>query len=160
MSPFSLVTAARGVSCAGPACEVMPWCPPFSLYQLSQAAASIDNRVPTPGSAASADVNAQQLGHDTPVQEVKLEVKAGKAEPECGEAPVEPRPEVPLSAPANEEGWPPFLTRECAGMALLGGTAGEMACCLFCFSWRRPHKGPYKPKKKPVAWKSSRSQWK
>nr|XP_056722144.1 CREB-binding protein [Euleptes europaea] len=61
---------------------------------LSQAAASIENRVPTPGSAASVDVNTQQLGHDTHVQEAKPEVKPGKAEPECGEAPAEPKPEL------------------------------------------------------------------
>ncbi|XP_015282280.1 PREDICTED: CREB-binding protein-like [Gekko japonicus] len=61
---------------------------------LSQAAASIDNRVPTPGSAASADVNTQQLGQDTHVQEVKPEVKAEKTELECGEALMEPKPEL------------------------------------------------------------------
>uniref|UniRef100_A0A8C9FFI7 histone acetyltransferase n=1 Tax=Pavo cristatus TaxID=9049 RepID=A0A8C9FFI7_PAVCR len=49
---------------------------------LSQAAASIDNRVPTPASVASADTNSQQLGPDAPMLESKSEVKTEETEGE------------------------------------------------------------------------------
>ncbi|XP_048348809.1 CREB-binding protein isoform X2 [Sphaerodactylus townsendi] len=61
---------------------------------LSQPAASIDNRVPTPDSAPSVDVNTQQLGHDIHAQEVKQEIVAEKTELEGGEAPAEAKPEM------------------------------------------------------------------
>uniref|UniRef100_A0A671WFZ0 histone acetyltransferase n=1 Tax=Sparus aurata TaxID=8175 RepID=A0A671WFZ0_SPAAU len=44
-----------------------------SMFQLSQSGASLDNRVPTPASAASADLHSQHVGADLPVQEVKAE---------------------------------------------------------------------------------------
>ncbi|CAM5143814.1 unnamed protein product [Eretmochelys imbricata] len=61
---------------------------------LSQAAASIDNRVPTPGSVASADINSQQLGSDAPMLESKPEVKNEETEPEPCETQVEPKTEM------------------------------------------------------------------
>lgn len=68
--------------------------PPSLPFQLSQAAASIDNRIPTPGSVASADLNAQQLGQETQMQENKPEVMVEKADSEYVEAQLEPKPEV------------------------------------------------------------------
>lgn len=68
---------------------------PFSLFfQLSQAAASTDNRIPTPASVASADVSAQQLGQETQMQENKPEVTMEKTDSEYVEAQLEPKPEV------------------------------------------------------------------
>jgi len=64
------------------------------LQQLSQAAASIDNRVPTPASVASADTNSQQLGPDAPMLESKSEVKTEETEPETSETQVEAKTEV------------------------------------------------------------------
>uniref|UniRef100_A0A8C5JQ89 histone acetyltransferase n=1 Tax=Junco hyemalis TaxID=40217 RepID=A0A8C5JQ89_JUNHY len=61
---------------------------------LSQAAASIDNRVPTPASVASADTNSQQLGPDAPMLESKSEVKTEETEPETSETQVEAKTEV------------------------------------------------------------------
>ncbi|XP_009977030.1 PREDICTED: CREB-binding protein [Tauraco erythrolophus] len=61
---------------------------------LSQAAASIDNRVPTPASVASADTNSQQLGPDAPMLEIKSEVKTEETEPETSETQVEAKTEV------------------------------------------------------------------
>ncbi|XP_016890788.1 CREB-binding protein isoform X2 [Cynoglossus semilaevis] len=40
---------------------------------LSQPGASLDNRVPTPASAASADLHSQHVGADLPVKEIKAE---------------------------------------------------------------------------------------
>uniref|UniRef100_A0A8C2WE27 histone acetyltransferase n=1 Tax=Cyclopterus lumpus TaxID=8103 RepID=A0A8C2WE27_CYCLU len=61
---------------------------PSLPLQLSQPGASMENRVPTPASAASADLHSQHVGADLPVQEVKAgahqqEFKAagGKTEP-------------------------------------------------------------------------------
>ncbi|XP_053131902.1 CREB-binding protein isoform X2 [Hemicordylus capensis] len=68
---------------------------------LSQAAASIDNRVPTPGSAASADASIQQLGLEVQMPESKPEIKTEKAESECGEAQVEPKPELEDDVPGS-----------------------------------------------------------
>lgn len=59
------------------------------VFQLSQAAASVDNRVPTPASVASTD---NQSAPDHPVVEVKQEIKT--EEPEPCENPVEPKTEV------------------------------------------------------------------
>ncbi|XP_043349136.1 CREB-binding protein isoform X5 [Dermochelys coriacea] len=61
---------------------------------LSQAAASIDNRVPTPGSVASADINSQQVGPDAPMLECKPEIKNEETEPEPCETQVEPKTEM------------------------------------------------------------------
>lgn len=57
--------------------------------QLSQAAASIDNRVPTPSSVASAETSSQQPGPDVPL-EMKAEVKTEDIEPDAGEPKAEP----------------------------------------------------------------------
>uniref|UniRef100_A0A452T4C7 histone acetyltransferase n=1 Tax=Ursus maritimus TaxID=29073 RepID=A0A452T4C7_URSMA len=57
---------------------------------LSQAAASIDNRVPTPSSVASAETNSQQPGPDVPMLEVKAEVKTEDTEPDASESKGEP----------------------------------------------------------------------
>ncbi|XP_073409623.1 CREB-binding protein isoform X2 [Dendrobates tinctorius] len=63
---------------------------------LSQAAASVDNRVPTPASVASTD---NQSAPDHPVIDVKLEVKT--EEPEPCEISVEPKTEVEEEIPAQ-----------------------------------------------------------
>ncbi|XP_078805407.1 CREB-binding protein isoform X4 [Oryzias latipes] len=47
---------------------------------LSQPGASLDNRVPTPASAASADLHSQHAAADLPVQEVKTETQHGQQE--------------------------------------------------------------------------------
>lgn len=62
--------------------------------QLSQAAASIDNRVPTPSSVTSAETSSQQPGPEIPMQEIKTEVQTDDAEPDPGESKGEPRSEV------------------------------------------------------------------
>lgn len=57
---------------------------PSSVLQLPQPGASLDNRVPTPAPAASADLHAQHVGADLPVKEVKAEPHqetGGKTEP-------------------------------------------------------------------------------
>ncbi|KAK2097442.1 hypothetical protein P7K49_022893 [Saguinus oedipus] len=61
---------------------------------LSQAAASIDNRVPTPSSVASAETNSQQPGPDVPVLEMKAEAHTEDTEPDPGESKGEPRSEM------------------------------------------------------------------
>ena len=48
--------------------------------KLSQSAASLENRVPTPASAASADLHSQHAVADLPVQENKAEVRHVKQE--------------------------------------------------------------------------------
>ncbi|XP_037363535.1 CREB-binding protein-like [Talpa occidentalis] len=75
---------------------------------LSQAAASIDNRVPTPSSVASAETNSQQPGPDAPMPEMKAEVKTEDAEPDASEPKGEPgstmmEEDLQGSAPAKEE---------------------------------------------------------
>lgn len=62
----------------------------FVSPQLSQAAASIDNRVPTPSSVASAETNSQQPGPEAPMLEMKAEVKTEDAEPDASESKGEP----------------------------------------------------------------------
>lgn len=62
--------------------------------QLSQAAASIDNRVPTPSSVTSAETGSQQPGPEVPMLEMKTEVQTDDAEPDPGESKGEPRSEV------------------------------------------------------------------
>ncbi|VFV27338.1 low quality protein: creb-binding [Lynx pardinus] len=57
---------------------------------LSQAAASIDNRVPTPSSVASAETNSQQPGPEAPMLEMKAEVKTEDTEPDASESKGEP----------------------------------------------------------------------
>ncbi|XP_056442784.1 histone lysine acetyltransferase CREBBP isoform X3 [Gadus chalcogrammus] len=51
-----------------------------AVTQLSQSAASLENRVPTPASAASADLHSQHAVADLPVQENKAEVRHVKQE--------------------------------------------------------------------------------
>lgn len=63
---------------------------------LSQAAASVDNRVPTPASVASTD---NQSAPDHPAVEVKQEIKT--EEPEPCENPVEPKTEAEEEAPTQ-----------------------------------------------------------
>lgn len=77
-----------------PFCKVIFFIFSSLPFQLSQAAASIDNRIPTPGSVASADLNAQQLGQETQMQENKPEVMVEKADSEYVETQLEPKPEV------------------------------------------------------------------
>lgn len=66
--------------------------------QLSQAAASIDNRVPTPSSVTSAETSAQQPGPDVPLLEMKTEVQTDDAEPDPVESKGETRSEVDASS--------------------------------------------------------------
>ena len=49
-------------------------------FKLSQSAASLENRVPTPASVASADLHSQHAVADLPVQENKAEVRHVKQE--------------------------------------------------------------------------------
>ncbi|XP_043844349.1 CREB-binding protein isoform X3 [Dromiciops gliroides] len=61
---------------------------------LSQAAASIENRVPTPASVASAETNSQQPVPDAPMLEIKTESKPEETEPDPSETKGEPRTEM------------------------------------------------------------------
>lgn len=65
-----------------------------SMFQLSQSGASLDNRVPTPASAASADLHSQHVGADLPVQEVKAEAHHDQQEFEAAGGKTEPKMEV------------------------------------------------------------------
>lgn len=64
------------------------------LFQLSQSGASLDNRVPTPASAASADLHSQHVGADLPTQEVKTEANHDQHEFESAGGKTEPKMEV------------------------------------------------------------------
>lgn len=64
------------------------------LFQLSQSGASLDNRVPTPASAASADLHSQHFGADLPTQEVKTEAHHDQHEFEAAGGKTEPKMEV------------------------------------------------------------------
>lgn len=64
------------------------------MFQLSQSGASLDNRVPTPASAASADLHSQHVGADLPVQEVKAEAHHDQQEFEAAGGKTEPKMEV------------------------------------------------------------------
>lgn len=71
---------------------------PFSsVFQLSQPGASLDNRVPTPASAASADLHSQHIGADLPVQEIKAEMHPDQQEFEAAGGKTEPKMEVGCS---------------------------------------------------------------
>lgn len=70
--------------------------------QLSQAAASIENRVPTPSSVASADTSSQQPGSEVPMLEIKPEVKTDDAEPDVSEPQGEPGSEVGAAQPLRD----------------------------------------------------------
>lgn len=75
---------------------------------LSQAAASIDNRVPTPSSVASAETSSQQPGPDVPMLEMKAEVKSEDTEPDASEPKGEPgsammEEDLPGSSQVKEE---------------------------------------------------------
>uniref|UniRef100_A0A1A8QVC8 histone acetyltransferase n=1 Tax=Nothobranchius rachovii TaxID=451742 RepID=A0A1A8QVC8_9TELE len=61
---------------------------------LSQPGASLDNRVPTPASAASADVHSQHIGADLPGQEVKTETHTDQQEFEAAGGKTEPKTET------------------------------------------------------------------
>ncbi|KAI3352943.1 hypothetical protein L3Q82_019524 [Scortum barcoo] len=61
---------------------------------LSQPGASLDNRVPTPASAASADLHSQHVGADLPVQEVKAEAHHELQEFEAAGGKTEPKMET------------------------------------------------------------------
>uniref|UniRef100_A0A1A8AMM4 histone acetyltransferase n=1 Tax=Nothobranchius furzeri TaxID=105023 RepID=A0A1A8AMM4_NOTFU len=61
---------------------------------LSQPGASLDNRVPTPASAASADVHSQHIGADLPAQEVKTETHTDQQEFEAAGGKTEPKTET------------------------------------------------------------------
>lgn len=64
------------------------------VFQLSQSGASLDNRVPTPASAASADLHSQHVGADLPVQEIKAETHHDQQEFEAAGGKTEPKMEV------------------------------------------------------------------
>ncbi|KYO35927.1 CREB-binding protein isoform C [Alligator mississippiensis] len=104
----SSATLPNSVNMLGPQSGTLS-CPPVTqppLHQtvppaqqppgtpLSQAAASVDNRVPTPASVASTDTNSQQLGPDASMLESKPEVKNEETEPEPSETQVEPKTEM------------------------------------------------------------------
>ncbi|RVE75597.1 hypothetical protein OJAV_G00000580 [Oryzias javanicus] len=65
-----------------------------AITQLSQPGASLDNRVPTPASAASADLHSQHTAADLPVQEVKAEAQHGQQEFEAAGMKTEPKMET------------------------------------------------------------------
>lgn len=67
---------------------------PSFVFQLSQPGASLDNRVPTPASAASADLHSQHVGADLPTQEVKTETHHDQQEFEAAGGKTEPKMEV------------------------------------------------------------------
>ncbi|PWA14887.1 hypothetical protein CCH79_00014256 [Gambusia affinis] len=64
------------------------------VTQLSQPGASLDNRVPTPASAASADLHSQQVGADLPAQELKAETQTDQQEFEAAGGKIEPKTEA------------------------------------------------------------------
>lgn len=64
------------------------------MFQLSQSGASLDNRVPTPASAASADLHSQHVGADLPIQEIKVEAHHDQQEFEAAGGKTEPKMEV------------------------------------------------------------------
>lgn len=77
--------------------------------QLSQAAASIENRVPTPSSVASADTSSQQPGSEVPMLEMKAEVKTDDTEPDVSEPQGEPGSEVGATQPSRDSRVLPLL---------------------------------------------------
>lgn len=54
---------------------------PSLLFQLSQQGASLDNRVPTPASAASADLPTQEVKTEAHHDQQEFEAAGGKTEP-------------------------------------------------------------------------------
>ncbi|KAG7485366.1 CREB-binding protein isoform X2 [Solea senegalensis] len=64
-----------------------------AVTQLSQPGASLDNRVPTPASAASADLHSQHVG-DLPIQEIKAEKHHDQQEFEAAGGKTEPKMET------------------------------------------------------------------
>uniref|UniRef100_A0A3B5M7E2 histone acetyltransferase n=1 Tax=Xiphophorus couchianus TaxID=32473 RepID=A0A3B5M7E2_9TELE len=62
--------------------------------QLSQPGASLDNRVPTPASAASADLHSQHVGADLPAQDLKAETRTDQQEFEAAGGKIEPKTEA------------------------------------------------------------------
>ncbi|XP_041838054.1 CREB-binding protein isoform X5 [Melanotaenia boesemani] len=65
-----------------------------AVTQLSQPGASLENRVPTPASAASADLHSQHVGADLPTQEVKAEMHHDQPEFEAAGGKIEPKMET------------------------------------------------------------------
>ncbi|XP_027872979.1 CREB-binding protein isoform X1 [Xiphophorus couchianus] len=61
---------------------------------LSQPGASLDNRVPTPASAASADLHSQHVGADLPAQDLKAETRTDQQEFEAAGGKIEPKTEA------------------------------------------------------------------
>ncbi|XP_077426453.1 histone lysine acetyltransferase CREBBP isoform X2 [Vanacampus margaritifer] len=64
------------------------------VTQLSQPGPSLDNRVPTPASAASADLHSHHVAADLPVKEVKTEPHHDKLEFEAAGGKIEPKMEI------------------------------------------------------------------
>ncbi|XP_045903042.1 histone lysine acetyltransferase CREBBP isoform X4 [Micropterus dolomieu] len=77
-----------------------------AVTQLSQPGASLDNRVPTPASAASADLHSQHIGADLPAQEVKAEAHLDQQEFETAGGKTEPKMET------EEDSAPAFVKKE------------------------------------------------
>lgn len=98
--------------------------------QLSQTAASIDNRVPTPSSVASAETNSQQPGPEVPLLEMKAEIKTEDTEPDAGEPKGEPGATVG-AFPGH--GWM-CCTQRCHG-APGGGARVRRACPCVAFHY-------------------------
>ncbi|MEQ2250084.1 hypothetical protein ILYODFUR_036237 [Ilyodon furcidens] len=71
------------------------------VTQLSQPGASLESRVPTPASAASADLHSQHVAADLPAQEVKAETQIDQQEFEAAGGKTEPKTEVGLSNTIN-----------------------------------------------------------
>ncbi|XP_028303327.1 CREB-binding protein isoform X3 [Gouania willdenowi] len=76
-----------------PAAQTQPL-PQPPTTPLSQPGASMDSRVPTPASAASADIHPQHVGADLPNQEVKTEPHNDQQEFEAGGVKTEPKMET------------------------------------------------------------------
>ncbi|KAM9314702.1 CREB-binding protein isoform 2-T2 [Pholidichthys leucotaenia] len=65
-----------------------------AVTQVSQTGASLDHRVPTPASAASADLHSQHVAADLPIQEVKTETHQDQQELEAAGGKIEPKMET------------------------------------------------------------------
>ncbi|XP_029706547.1 CREB-binding protein isoform X5 [Takifugu rubripes] len=65
-----------------------------AVTQLSQPGASLENRVPTPASASSADLHTQHVGADLPTQEVKTDANHDQQEYEAACGKIEPKMEA------------------------------------------------------------------
>uniref|UniRef100_A0A3Q1BGG7 histone acetyltransferase n=1 Tax=Amphiprion ocellaris TaxID=80972 RepID=A0A3Q1BGG7_AMPOC len=90
LSPSAFVADTSYLSSLSPPLSF----PSSFVLQLSQPGASLDNRVPTPASAASADLHSQHVGADLPVQEVKAEAHHDQQEFEAAGGKTEPKMET------------------------------------------------------------------